>query len=395
MKKKNGILIASMVILVIVLALASALLTLQGGLNQQAQMPSGLGAQSEGGQQQSDYHQVNITMFNEQDQPLKNVWVVLFKNNVAELYGFTGEQGNISFRVTTGYYLIQFEKYHYNATPLFITINKDTDISQTMHFEEITFGAIPSWIVMSLIGIVFLGLIYWNRESLGIGRWGKPGNWFGSSRKGSWTFLDKSTKIVLYGITAALLVVLIIFIVPNFPTFNNMSFYYILIGIAVLAGLLIEGKSNKYWIAAIGFGKSKELLGSILIGISFALLFIGITGFTSQLAISSSVVLMGSWISIFMFVIVAAFFEEGFFSGIIAPTLAEKTGIISSIVVTSIIFMLAHGLNYGWALIPLISALIFRVFATIIVLYRKSWIGIFVAHIIINAISLLSIAIFS
>jgi len=119
------------------------------------------------------------------------------------------------------------------------------------------------------------------------------------------------------------------------------------------------------------------LMGNVLIGASFALIFIGITGFASQLNILD-ISTINSIATLFVLVIVASFFEEAFYSGVLAPTLAEKTGIASSILITGLLFTLGHGFAYGWALIPLIIAFAFREVATTIVLYRKSWINVFV-----------------
>lgn len=391
-KKKQTIKIA-MIFLIIIVLIASLLLTLNGALTQQTQTSPNIGTQGEEAPLLFQHHFVNITVYDERIKPLKNVWVVLFENNVAELYGYTDENGSITFQAFTDDYVIQFEKYHYIAASQSVTVGEDTNVTQTLQMEEAQIFGIPSWAITLIIGLILLGLTFWNSKSLKIEGWGVPENWFGKSRDGSWTFLDKSTKTILYGITGVLLVILVAFVVPNFPTFHDMSFYYIIIGIIVLAGLLIEGKSNKSWIAAIGFGKTEKLLGNILIGLAFAFVFIGITGFYSQL--SAFAIPIGSLVSIFMIVIVASFFEEGFWSGLLAPTIAEKTGIVSSIFFTSVFFMGAHGLTYGWAVIPLVSAFFFRFFATIIVLHQKSWMGIFFAHVVINVISLFSIMIFS
>lgn len=382
-----------MIALVIVVAIGSLLLTLNGALTKQTQEPSELSTQEDGTPPLFESHYVNVSVHGENGNPLKNTWVVMLENNIAEAYGYTDSNGTISFTMMTGEYTVQFEKYHYIVASLSLNLDKDTNITQELQVEETVVFGIPSWAITIIIGSILLGLTLWNARGLRIGGWGTPENWFGKSREGSWTFLDKSTKTILYGITGILLVILIAFIAPNFPTFNSTTYPYILIGIAVLAGLLIEGKSNKSWIAAIGFGRTDKLFGNILIGLSFALLFTGVTGFYTQLSIFN--VTIGSFISVFMIVIVASFFEEGLWSGILAPTIAEKTGIVSSIVFTSIIFMGAHGLMYGWAVIPLASAFFFRFFATIIVLHQKSWIGIFFAHVIINIMSLFSLMMLS
>lgn len=381
------------VVLISVVAVMGAFLTLSGVFTEKTDMPLGLGVQEVGKPVMFENYLVNVTVVDGQERPMKNVWVVVMHDTVAEVYGYTDEQGTISFNVSAGYYTILFEKYQYTAEPMLLMVDTDKAVVQTMQFEEMmVFGMVPSWALMLLVGLILLGLTFWNRASLGIRGWGRPENWFGSSPDGSWTFLEKSTKNVLYGMTGLLLVFLLVFILPNFPTFRDMAIYYVAIGFIILVLFLIEGKDRKSWVAAIGFGRVDELAGNILIGLSFALMFLGITGFYSQFSILG--IGTGTLISILMVVLVASFFEEAFFSGIVAPTIAEKTGILSSIVVTSVFFMVAHGLAYGWVVVPLMNAFFFRTFATVIVLHRKSWISIFIAHVVINVLSVFSVMLF-
>lgn len=384
-------------LLVLIAMAVSIILGFSGILSQQNRsLPSGFESQADGTPSGFQYHYVNISVVDENENPLKNTWVVLFKGTAAELFGYTDENGKISFQVFPGEYSIQFEKYHYIAASTTITVEDDVEVSQTITFEEETFfGAFPSWTVSLIIGFVVLGLALFNKDSLKIGRLKKPGNWFGSSSNGSWTFIDKQTKIIVYGVSAILLIILIVVVIPNFQTFKDMGIYYVLIGFIALVLLLLEGTNKKYWIAAIGFGRYDEAIGNTALGISFAFIFMGATGFLSQLTTSPYAVPISSFISLFMIVIVATFFEEAFFSGIVAPTLAEKTGIVSSILLTSMFFMVAHGVSYGWMVLPLLNAFLFRILATTVVLYQKSWMGVFFAHLVINALSLFSIMIYS
>jgi len=396
-KKSNNIAKLIEITLIALTIGLSAIFTLSGGFTQKTSLPTELGTQSEDGTpSQFKEYILNVSVIDNKQNGLKNAWVVVFdNNNVARLFGYTNESGTISFELFPGDYQVKFEKYHYISQSADIkVVDKDVNITQEMKFEEVVlFGSIPSWALMVIIGLIAFGLIYWNRNSLRLNRFGRPDNWFGSAKAGSWTFLDKSTKTVLYAISAILLVILIIVIIPNFPTFKDMAIYYVLLGIIAVGGLLLEGSNKKSWIASIGFGKSDEIVGNVTLGIAFALVFIGLTGFISQLSIFDAQ--MGSIISILMFVMVASFFEEGFFSGILAPTIAEKSGMVASIFITSILFSLAHGFAYGWAIPSLFIAFLFRIFATIFVLQTKSWLGIFIAHAFINALSLFSFMMFS
>ena len=396
MSKKKGLNRVAIVMIAFILIVSSLGLYffMLGGVGQQTAYPSGLYTESEGEPPMFQNHFLNVTTLDKNDIPLNNVFVIVFENNIARLNGYTDTEGKIAFEMPTGEYLVQFEKYKYGIESEYLVFGGDTDLSKSMEIEEQLVLGIPSWLIMVIIGVGIFGLIYFNRKDLQIGKWKKPMNWTGYARPGSWTFIDKSTKAALYGISLALLVILIAIIVPNVPSLENMAYYYVVLGGVALIALWVEGVNKKYPIAALGFGKKDALMGNVLIGASFALIFIGITGFASQLNILD-ISTINSIATLFVLVIVASFFEEAFYSGVLAPTLAEKTGIASSILITGLLFTLGHGFAYGWALIPLIIAFAFREVATTIVLYRKSWINVFVAHAIINMLSVFTFVIFT
>jgi len=381
-----------MIVLVVAIMLYGTFAVILGVFDQQIQTSEGLYTSDIGTipQTAEKNYYYNVTIIDESVYALKNVHVAIFKNGVIEADAFTDSEGKVSFYLTEGQYYAQFEKFHYAQISKPIDLTKDTDVTQIMTVEEaMLFGMFPSWAIMLLIGLAILLLMYLDRKKLHFSSWTKPDNWFGNVREGTWTFIDKSTKKALYGITFVLLIVLIVWVVPNAPMYENMAYYYIMLGGVSIICLLLEGMNHKFWIAAIGFGKKNEIVGNVLIGLAFSFLFVGIIGFTSQLDLIS--VASYTLLSLLMIGIVASFFEEAFFSGILAPTFAEKMGIMPSIFITSIFFMFGHTLAYGWAFIPLVSALLFRIFATTIVLHRKSWIGVFVAHAIINVLSVITI----
>ncbi|MBE3122978.1 MAG: CPBP family intramembrane metalloprotease [Thermoplasmata archaeon] len=381
-----------MISLVIAIILFSTFAIFFGVFNQQTQSSEGVYTSDIGTMPQTaeKNYFLNLTIIDESIFPIKNVHIAIFRNGFIEADAFTNLEGKVSFYLAEGQYYVQFEKFHYAQTSKPVDLTKNIDATQTMTVEEaMLFGMFPSWAVMLLIGLAVILLIYLEREKLHLGSWGKPDNWFGGVRDGKWTFIDKSTKKALYAITFMLLLILIVWVVPNAPMYEHMAYYYILLGGVSIICLLLEGMNHRFWIAAIGFGRKNEIMGNMLIGLSFSFIFIGIIGFTSQLELIP--VANYTLLSLLMVGIVASFFEEAFFSGILAPTFAEKIGILPSIFTTSILFMFGHTLAYGWAFIPLISALLFRIFATAIVLHRKSWLGVFVAHAIINILSVVTI----
>ena len=396
MSKKKGLSRAAIVMIAFILIVSSLGLFffMSGSIGQQTRYSSELYTASNGEPQIFQNHFLNVTVLDANENPLNNVFVIIFEDNIARLNGYTDKEGKIVFEMPIGDYLIQFEKYKYKIESEYLVFDESTNLSKHMEIEEQFVLGIPSWLIMVFIGIGIFALAYFNRADFQIGAWKKPKNWFVHSKPGSWTFIDKSTKAALYGLSIALLVILIAIVAPNIPSLENMAYYYIMLGGISLVAILLEGENRKYPIAAIGFGKKDVLMGNIVIGASFALIFIGITGFVSQLNILD-LSTVNSIATIFVLVFVASFFEEAFYSGVLAPTLAEKTGIIPCILLTGIIFMLGHGLAYGWAFIPLVIAFAFREVATTIVLYRKSWIGVFVAHAIINMLSVFTFVIFA
>jgi len=391
---KSNTLAAAIGTIILIATIAGVLFTLSGGLSQQLDYPSDILTQEGTIQEISENYFFNVTVVDEKNIPIENTFVIVFEGTTARLYGYTNTTGQISFEMPPGMYQVQFERYKYSIETEIIYFEEDQELTQQMIFQEPAFFGIPSWAMMTVIGLFVLGLLYMNREYLKLSGWKKPKNFFGKTKAGKWTFIDKSTKKVLYGVALLLLVVLITFIVPNILALEKMAYYYIGLGTLAFILLMMEGSNKKFPIAAIGFGKKSELAGDIGLGISFAILFIGITGFISQLSFLS-VSEINSLATLFMVVIVASFFEEAFHSGILAPTLAEKLGIVPAILFTSVVFMFGHGLAYGWVIIPLLMAFLFRVIATTIVLYKKSWTGVFFAHALINVLSVVTIVIFA
>ena len=390
-KKKNR---SALFIGAVILALfcIGVLFTVSIGDFQQLRYQQDIFSQ-EGTGEPVDTFYFNVTVTNVDDEQVENVFVIVFEGTTAKVYGYTDENGLISFQMPAGEYLVQFEKYKYEVASEYISFDDHEEFTQQMISEESEFFGIPAWLFMPVLGLVFLGLIYFNRESLNLTRWKKPLNWFGGTKTGSWTFIDKSTKTVLYAIMLILIVVLIAFVIPNFSSLELMAYYYVALGLVSFVFLALEGQNKRYPVAALGFGKKDELGGDIALGIAFALIFIGLTGFISQLSFISLSEL-NTIVSLFMVVIVASFFEEAFHSGVLAPTIAEKLGILPSILLTSVVFMMGHGVAYGWVLVPLFTAFLFRIIATSLVLYKKSWTGVFIAHVIINTLSVFTIIMF-
>ena len=340
-------------------------------------------------------------------RPLQNAFVVVFQSidttileistanelGTAVAYNYTNAEGVAFFELDKGIYTIQIERQGYDSETKVISLQSEMSLSdiELNPISTYVFG-VSSWMIMLLLGIMFLVVSFVFRKSLNIGKWIKPKNMLGPSKPGSWTFLEKSTGRVLFALAGILLVVLIIFIIPNVPALKQMSIFYVLLGVMVLFCIIIESINKKFGIACLGFGKVEAVAGNILIGLSFASIFIGLTGFTSQFQLLSiSFFSTEPILMILMVAGVASFFEEAFFAGVLTPTISEKLGMIPAIVLVSVIFMFGHGLTYGWVLIPLVTALIFRAGVSVLVLHRKSWLPSLVAHTFINFLSILTL----
>ena len=338
-------------------------------------------------------------------RPLQNAFVVVFLSTgttpgisiatdlgTAIAYDYTNAEGIATFELGKGTYIVQIERQGYDSETRTISFQSDMDISDVeLNPVSVTFFGISSWMIMLVLGIIFFAVCFIFRKSLGIAEWIKPKNMFGASKSGSWTFLEKSTRGALFGLAGILLVALIVFIIPNVPTLEQMSVYYVLLGVISLFCIVIESINPKFGIACLGFGKLDAVAGNVLIGLSFASIFIGLTGFMSQFQLLDiTFISTESLIMILMVAGVASFFEEAFFAGVLTPTMSEKLGMVPTIALVSIIFMFGHGLTYGWAMIPLINALIFRAGATVLVIHRKSWLPSLVAHTFINFLSILA-----
>jgi membrane protease YdiL (CAAX protease family) len=395
-RTKNNTMVSILAVVVIAIIMLGLVINItQFGLQDSPQETTSVATQETGRvlSQTGETFFLNITVLTESNRPIQNAWVGYFEGGYFRDSDWTNSTGQTSFIIPEGTFEVKCERYQYDVYSTTIDISDDENLTVILEFQEVTYFGLPSWFITFVIGILLLAYAYVSRKSLNIKGWVKPDNWLGRAKNGSWTFIDKSTKNGLYIFSVALLVILMIIVIPNFPTFQNMAIYYIALGALALGGLFIEGYSKKFWIASIGLGKSNELLGNIVIGSSFALLFISLTGFVSQLDFIQ--IPLNSIISIMMTVIVASFFEEAFHSGILAPTIAEKAGITSSILLTSAVFMLGHGLTYGWTFFPLLNAFLFRIIATYIVLYRKSWMNIFIAHVIINTLSVFTFLVYT
>ena len=342
------------------------------------------------------FAQSTLTVYVEDQygQPLQDAFVIIFSSTdgTAITHAYTDAEGTATFELDKGTYAIQIEKQGYDTETRTVSFQSDMSLSnvQLSPTSVFIFG-ISSWMLMLIFGAMFFAVCLFFRKTLNIAKWIKPKILFGASKPGSWTFLEKSTRRILFVLAGVLLIVLIAFIIPNVPSLELMSVYYVLLGIIFLSCVIIETINPKFGIACLGFGKSDAVTGNILLGLSVALIFIGATGFMSQFhLLGTSFFSTESLILVLMVVGVASFFEEAFYSGVLTPTISEKLGMIPAIALVSIIFMFGHGLTYGWAIIPLANALIFRAVATVLVIHRKSWLAALVAHIFINFLSILA-----
>lgn len=342
----------------------------------------------------NDTHFLNVTVVDEKGQAVQNAFVVVFEGTIVKTYGHTDTSGRISFSLPVSQYIVQVEKHKYDVTSAYVSLTENIDIQSTIELKQLSMFGIGIWITFPVIGLILIAIIYINRDSLKIGKWKEGRNWFGSSRKGTWTYIDRSTRTALYVLFSIILFLLLVIIVPFFESLRNMGYFYSILGFITFFLFVVQGINKNRFPAAIGFGRKDELAGNILIGITFGLFFIGLTSFISQLSFITAQD-VNTIATLGMVIIVASFIEEAFHSGILAPTIAEKAGIVPSIFLTSVVFMLGHGYTYGWILFPLVIAFLFRMVATSIVLYKKSWVNVFIAHAMINALSTFTLYIMS
>jgi len=168
MSRKKGISRAAIVMIAFILIVSGIGLFffMSGGIEQQTRYPPELYTEATGEPQLVQNYLLNVTVLDKNDDPLNNVFVIIFENNVARLNGYTDTEGEIVFEMPIGEYLVQFEKYKYKIESEYLVFDGNTNLSKHMEIEEqfvlgIPYGSLwflldlGYWHLLILTGMIF------------------------------------------------------------------------------------------------------------------------------------------------------------------------------------------------------------------------------------------------
>jgi len=216
--------------------------------------------------------------------------------------------------------------------------------------------------------------------------WEGPKNWW-EPKEGVWTFMDPAKYFHWVGGVAALLFGWML-INTQYTTF---AVVYLIMTIFFIFTVWLETMAPAVRYAAVIVPQVSSpmalynILLGVIVGTAFALLY-PISGIAFPLLAITPVVVANFGLSVFAI----PFTEEYIFGGLLCPTLAEDTGIVLSVILTSLAFGAFHwgvAAMTGATLEVVLMLTIFRAIASTLILWRHDLLIGMSMHITVNAIA--------
>jgi len=217
-----------------------------------------------------------------------------------------------------------------------------------------------------------------------------PDNLF-SSAPGEWTEIPEVLTIIFPMMTVPMFLVLM-WGRTNLPELGDATTVYLIIFLAIsvvfVGELLDPGRYPLATISAFGSGGIPGVLFELVIGAAIAFIFtyFPLASLTPvQLTAPASPI--GSLFYSLFFTLIPPM-EEMAFSGISLPSMTERSGIVTSLLLNAIFFGLFHYAIYGADPTLMLRAALFRFSVDCFTLQRRSLLPAFTAHLLLNISSL-------
>lgn len=230
-------------------------------------------------------------------------------------------------------------------------------------------------------------------------------NWLTSSENGRWTSIHEGLS---GGVTVTLGFMLIVFfgimttglgqvsgdvqlnVIVESLSALGVGLFYMVIVLTFLAGWWIESeKPETRILAVIDLGPVRTWIFYIPLGLAFGTLFIFLLDqFLGSFFPFETLEIFGVNIEPFLLIVAPVFAipiaEELFFGGVLTPTLTEALGVVATILLVGIIWLLWHLGTYSASPKILLALFVFRAVSTVVILYTESLMIPISAHIVVN-----------
>lgn len=211
-------------------------------------------------------------------------------------------------------------------------------------------------------------------------------NWFSSAPVGTWTTKVSNEEASWLSIIFLGTLVLLIWGATVPELFVMSMFYLVMLGASFGAIVLNYFVPQNPFFSTLSAGNGEKIARGFLLGIIICVIVIifqglisGRTGFFFE-----SYIVDVKTIGLILVIITIPFIEEVFCGAFLTPTLAEKGGIIFSLVGNILIFMTLHWVIFNASPNLLFVSMCFRGLSSGVQLYEKSWTAGYFAHLFFN-----------
>ena len=171
----------------------------------------------------------------------------------------------------------------------------------------------------------------------------------------------------------------------NVPAMRDVATIYGVFGVAAMVVILVEEVApRRSEITACMLWGYGEWDKQILLGFAIALPFIAVEILFSSLRFGVMQVQDMPLASLIVTALMIPVIEEGFFRGVLAPSIAEDAGIIHGAIISSFVFTVFHAYVYHLSLPALVVVFVFGAVAGFVDLVYKSILPSATAHKLVN-----------
>lgn len=220
----------------------------------------------------------------------------------------------------------------------------------------------------------------------------EPSNWFSPTRTGNeWT--EKVTRGEANWLSIVFIGMLVLLIwgatVPEL--FVMCMFYLVMLGVGFGAMILTYFAPDNPFFSTFSAGNREKIARGLLIGVFVCVITLIIQGIILRTDFLQSYGIVDpTAVTLLLVILPIPFIEEIFSGGFLTPTLAEKGGIVFSLVGNVLIFMVLHWIIYDASPSLLFVSACFRGIASFTQLAERSWMPGFAGHMYFNVLQAIS-----
>jgi len=219
----------------------------------------------------------------------------------------------------------------------------------------------------------------------------EPSNWFGPSETGQWTERVSSREASWLSIAFIGMLVLLIWGATVPELFVMCMCYLVMLGVSFGAIVLNYFAPKNPFFATLSAGNNEKIIRGLLIGVFICVIAVIVNGIVIRTNFLQSFGIVDPVaVNLILVLLPIPFIEELFSGAFLTPTLAEKGGIIFSLVGNILIFMTLHWVIFDASLDLLLVSGCFRGMASFTQLSERSWVPGFAGHMYFNVLQVIS-----